>query len=188
MKGFSLLEVIIVSAIGLVVGTFLISILVNSNGFFFKQGAVINEGVNINDTMDNLTSMIRQASAVATGYPEATPSFVTSSHVLVLKLASEGPTEIIPDTYDYVVFSTDPTNPNILRMQIFPDPQSSRKSTNQVLTTLLDNVQYKFYDKNGNQVTPVSASVVEVSLTVLAQTGQVSSQRTSKVSVTLRNM
>ena len=43
--GFTLVEILVASAVAMIIGVFLMSILVNSNGIFYKQNAIVNEKV-----------------------------------------------------------------------------------------------------------------------------------------------
>lgn len=178
---------IIASSAALVVGTFLLLILSNHTGFFYKQSSVVNEGLNLNDALQEISNYIRQASYISTGYPEVNPTYTTSSDTLVLKLLSVDLANQLLQTYDYVVISKDPSLGKILMVQVFPHEESSRPAANKVLTNILKSISFTFLDKANNPVTPSSAWQIGATLEVESKTGSVGSQRSSSILTTLRN-
>lgn len=186
-KGFTLLEIVLVAGLAIIVGTLLITILVQNNGFYYKQNSIIAEGLSLNDAMRGMDTYIRQAIAVAPEYTDGATSYTSGGQTLVLKLPSLNSEEIIENTYDFVVITKDPEKPNVLRLKIFPDVLSSRNGENLVLTTLAESYNFKYLDKAGNQVSPSSAVAVENTLSVLSKSGSIGSSRTSFSTVTLRN-
>lgn len=187
-NGFSLVEVLVVSAASLIIGVILTGILVNHNGVFYKQSSLVNEGLSLNDTLNQIDSKIRQATVIAAGYPEVSPNFNTGTEVLVLKLLSiDINGNIINDTYDYIVIARDSENNRILRMITYPDSLSSRNAGNVILTTLLESIEFKYLDKDNNQVSPISAGSIEVDLTVLSKTGSIGQPQSSSIITSLRN-
>jgi len=185
--GFTLLEIVLASAVALIVGTFLITILVNNSGFFYKQNAIVSEGLGLNDVSSDIDNNIKQAAGVIPFYPTTSPIYTTGSETLILKLPSFNLSGIIENTYDFVVIAKDLTYPKILRRQIFTDPQSQRQASNQVLTTILESIRFNYYDQNGGVVAPDVASSVGVILTVNPKTGSIGSSRTSSILTSLRN-
>lgn len=186
-NGFTLVELIIAAAITLVVGIFLLSILVNNNGLFYKQNALVSEGLSLNDSVSIINKNIMQASAIVASYPESTPLFTSNTETLILKFPSLENGEMVENTYDYIVFYKDTENPKLLKMQIFPDDSSDRVASTSILTTILQNIEFSYLDKNGNVVLPISAASVGVNLTVLAKTGSIGSSRSSTSITNLRN-
>lgn len=186
-KGFSLIETVLAAGLALVVGTFLVAILVSQSGLFYKQNSIISEGLDTNDAMRQVDAHIRQAVAVVSGYPEVSPQYTTGADTLVLKLPALSTSGVINNIYDYAVVIRDSGQAGVLRLQVFPDPQSTRKTSDLVLTTILQSVQFAYLDKSGNSVAPASAASVSVSLTVLAKTGSIGSSRASTIITTLRN-
>ncbi|MFH0937171.1 MAG: hypothetical protein V1808_02675 [Candidatus Daviesbacteria bacterium] len=188
MKGFTLLEILVASGAAFIIGVLLLTILVNNNGFFNQQAGVISKGLSLNDTMSTIDGYIRQASVIASGYPEVSPTYISGAQTLVLKLPAINAQGTIEGASDYFVITKDPSKPAILRAHIFPDPQSSRVAKDQVLTTLLQTVQFKYLDKAGAEVSPASAVSVEISMTVVTQAGLNQSTRTATGSTSLRNL
>ncbi len=185
--GFTLVETLVASGVALIVGTLLVGILVNHSGLSYKENALVNEGLSLNDAMGKIDNNIRESAAVAIGYPESTPTYTTGNSVLVLKLPALSSSGTIENVYDYAVIAADITQPKVLRLQIFPDSQSIRQPANTVLTTLLNSVTFNYLDRNGNSVTPADAFKVSVNLSVLSQTGSIGSSRSSVSTTSLRN-
>lgn len=185
--GFTLLETVIAVAVAMMTGTFLLTILVGNSGVFYKENAVVNEGLDLNDALMQVNNQIKQAAFVATGYPESEPTYVSDSDTLVLKLPALSASGVLPDTYDYAVIRKDFAKPTILRLQVFPDPTSTRPPVDIVLTTLLQTLQFSYLDQSGSTVAPQQATSVGIALTVLAKTGSIGSGRSATVVTNLRN-
>lgn len=187
-RGFTLLETVIISGMSIVIGTFLIGILVNHNGVYYKQSSLISEGLSLNEATRKIEENIKGAAAVAGSFQDGSVTYTTGSSTLVLKLPVFDNQGVIDGIYDYVVVTKDSANPKILRLLLFPDPQSSRTRVNTILTTLLDSLQIGYLDKNGGVVSPAEAATVAVSIGVLSKTGSIGNVRNASVKATLRNL
>lgn len=186
-EGFTLVEVLIASAIALIIGLFLVNILVNNNGVFYKQNAIVNEGLSLNDALSEINKNILQAVNVAVSYPQDSPIYISDSHTLILKLPGLGAEGVLSDIYDYVVIIKDPDKNNILRKKVFPDPASIRKSEDLVLTTILDSINFGYLNKSGEAVNPQTATSVNTTLSVRSNYGSINSARSASASTTLKN-
>lgn len=186
MKGFTLLETVLASMVALVVGTFLVSIMIQNTGLFYKQTSLVSEGLSINDVLGTLSLDIKSSSQVAAGYPDDLSQFTTDAGTLVLKIPSVGESDIIPQTYDFAVFHKD-ANPKILKKRLFPNAQSSRAPVDEVLTAMLDNIEFLYLDGSGSPAPAAEAAGVKVTVTVLSKTGTYGSRQTSSIVANLRN-
>ncbi len=183
--GFSLFEVLITSLIGLLISGYIISIFVKNTGLAYQQSTTVSAGLDINQSLGQITSYIKQAESVSASYS----SYTTSSDVLVLQLPSlDASGNILSGVSDYVVITPDSTNKQILRLLVFPNSSSSRKSANIVLSTLLKNIAFVYYDKTGALITPTSASQVGTTLITSSGEGSVNSVASSSAQTTLINM
>lgn len=188
MKGFTLIEVLITSTVGLIMAILMVTILVGNNGFFNKQNAIINEGLSLNDATAKMDDLIKQSASVAVGYPEISPSYNSGSNILVLKIPSyDAEGNITPDIYDYAIITPDSAKPQILKLLIIPDTLSSRIPQNLVLATILSSIQFKYFDKAGTEVSPNQATSVEANLTVMSKNGAIFSTRSAGMVTKLRN-
>lgn len=161
-KGFTLVEIVIALSIATVVGGLLLTIMVNSAGLFHKESSKVNIGLNTNDALSQVRRSIRQAYAVDT---------TSSENQLVLQIPSiDSSGDIIADTFDDFVFLSD-SNQFILK--VFPDPASSRPAQNQIFSTLVDDLTFKYYDSANppEEVVPDTASKVSVTLKLKQKSG-----------------
>lgn len=186
-KGFTLLETVLVMGISVIVGTLLLTILVNQSNFSSKQNSLVSEGLGLNDATRKIDEYIRQAVSIVESYPEDSPIYTTSSDTLVLKLPAIDSSGVISSVFDYVVIARDLPDTNVLRLQVFPDPLSTRQSVDTVLTAILESIEFQFKDKNGNLVSLDLTTTVDTEVAVTSQNGSISSSRSSKISTTLRN-
>lgn len=186
-RGFTLIELIVVIALGAIVILILVGILSNNTNFFYKETNIINEGLSITGVADMVNSYARQSSSVATVYPTLSPQYSTDQDTLILMIPSTSDTGTISNTYDYIVIEQDADNNNVLRMRIFPDPLSIRNSENRVLTTFMQTIRYSYLNNAGVEVAPAQASQIDVSITVLSKMGSSQSSRTLTTRIFLRN-
>ena len=132
-NGFTLLETLLTLAIGTIVSTMFVVIIVNSGGLFYKQSSKVAQGLSINDSMAKIEQTIKQSAGVAANYASGGITYTSSTAQLVLKLPTvnlQG--AYIDSTYDYFVFFLDGTK---FRFKVFPDGASSRKSLDQIFST-----------------------------------------------------
>lgn len=188
MKGLSLIELLIMTAVGGIVGILLVQLLVQNSSYTTQQSAKVAQGISLNDLTYAVSNDIKLAGAVASGYPVSSPSYTTNSTNLVLKINSiDSNGNIINQTYDYIVVNQDSTNTTILREQLFPDATSSRRAFNHVLVTNLSSIQFSYLDPNDNPITPIQAAKVNFVVTVSNQNGIYVQQNSSSAKVSLRN-
>lgn len=184
-RGFTLVELIISTAIAVVVGGLLISIFVSNTGLFYRESSKISEGLGINDSLSSIRSSIKQTQAVASGYPLVFPAYTSSTSELVLQIAAiDSSSNIIANTYDYIVYTT---SQNKLYMKVFPDALSSRKSVDKILSSNVTSVVFNYLDSSGNSVTPVSAIKVKVTITLNQQVGLGTETNIATTEANLRN-
>lgn len=186
-NGFTLVEILIASAISLIVGIFLLSILINNNGIFYKQNAIINEGLSLNDALSEIDKNIRQAANIEISYPPDSPFYTTDAHTIILKLPALGTEGVLNNVYDYVVITKDIDKDNILRKKVFPNPSSIRKAEDLVLTAILDAIDFGYFNKLGEAVNPNLATSVSTTLSVKSGYGAIDSNRSSTAITTLKN-
>ena len=187
-NGFTLLEIVIVAGLAMIIGTVLAGILVNNTGVFYQQNSIVKSGLSVNDLLQTLSATISQSSSIASGYPESSPTYTSSANTLVLKLASLDSNGVIPGVYDYIVIHEDLADVNVLRMQTFANPLSDRRSSDQVLTTLLEGITYNYLDKAGLEVVPTAASSIKVTVEALLKQGSIGQKQSSSIIITLRNL
>lgn len=186
--GFSLIELLIFSSVAAVVGILLIAILVQNNGLIYQQSAKVDEGISLNNAVGTISNDIKSAALVANGYPQISPTILTSADTLVLEVpALDSGGNIIGNTYDFFAITKDLTSPQILREKIYPDPTSSRRSSDKVLVNNLSLIKFVYLDQNKNVVTPTSASKINLTLNATVKASLGNQQSSSSAEVNLRN-
>lgn len=162
--GLTIMEVLITAGISSAIGVLLLVIILNSTGVFYKQSLKLQEGLNINDSLSKIRNNIKQASSVAVSYTSGTTTYTSGATQLILKVLSvDSSNNLIPSTYDYFVFFLDQ---NKLRFRTFVDDQSSRKAQDQILSTLVDDLSFKYYDSLNPPTEVVAQSAKKVTVTV----------------------
>lgn len=188
MKGLTLIEVLISMGIAVVVGGLLFVIIVNSTGLFYKQSSKIEQGVSVNDALSVIRNSIKEAQSIVANYPEIQPfTYTTGLTQLVLKLASiDSSGNIIIDSFDYYVFYLDQTK---LFFKVFPGALSQRKSRDQILSTNVESLEFKYYNLANppEEVTPISASKITITLFLEQKSGQVMEKSIATTEANLRN-
>ncbi|TSC87432.1 MAG: hypothetical protein G01um10147_609 [Microgenomates group bacterium Gr01-1014_7] len=177
-QGLTLLEVLVAMGIAVIIGTLLVSVMINSAGLFYKQSSTLQEGLNINDTLGKVREAVKQSSGVAA---------TSSATQIVLKVpAINSSGNIITDTFDYIIFFQDQTK---LRYKFFPDVISSRKSQDQIFSVSVDSLTFKYLDSQNppNEVSPASATKVRIILSLKQKTGQNIEVNTATSEASLRN-
>jgi|SRR3989344_9701635 len=170
MRGLTLIEVLVAMGIATVAGVLLVVIIINSAGLSTNQSSKVQAGLNSNDALSKVRSSIKVASSVDAG---------SGATQLVLKVSSiDSSNNIIANTYDLFVFSVDQ---KILRFKIFPNAQSLRVAQDQIFSTEVDNLEFKYFNSVTPpiEVVPEAASKVRVSLTL--------KQNTATTEANLRN-
>lgn len=158
-KGWSLLEVLVGVVILGIGGTVLVGTMISSNDVFISQNAQVNQGLSINQTAAKIEETIKASAGVSPQFPAIGNAVYTSgNNVLILKIPGINQNgQIIDSVFDYVVWHADSGNSKILRKEIFVTSPSTRNTENQVLSTSLKNLQFRYFDVNNNIVAPAQA-------------------------------
>lgn len=166
-KGLSLIELLISVTIAIAVGGLLIGIMVNNTGVYYDQAAKIQQGLGSNDALLSIRANIKQAAGVAVAYPESGAATYTSgASELVLKLPSiDSLGNVVENTYDYVIYYTAMQSAaSQLHFRIIPDGASSRKETNQILSSNVNNIVFDYFDSSNQVVSPAGAAKIKATL------------------------
>lgn len=186
--GFTLVEVLIVVGIATVVASLLVVIIANSAGLFYKQSAKVGQGLGVNDALAKFRQIVKESNSIATGYPSGpTPTYTTTSTQVVLTIPSTDTLgNIKPDVFDYYVFHQDQDK---LKMKIFPDIQSSRKSQDQILATNVNRVLVHYLDSQNppTEVAPSSATKIKMTINLRQKSGADYEEQIATSEASLRN-
>lgn len=170
MKGLSLIELLIITGVMTVVGALLMVIMVNSAGLFTKESAKLEAGLNINDTLVQVRSNIKNASSIASSYSDSTTTYTTGTTQLILQIPSlDSSNNIITDTFDYYIFFLDQKK---LRFKTFPNAASARKDQDQIFSNIIDSLKFQYFNSSTppTEVTPTIARKVRITLTLKRKT------------------
>lgn len=187
-SGITLIEVLITISITAIVSVFLVGIFTQNNNLFYNQSAKVSHGVSSNEVINLIDDSIRGATAVEAQYPAQNPSHVTGANTLILKIPSvDASGNIISDTYDYLVFTTDASLPAILRQITYPSAQSSRPATNTVITQSLKTLKFSYLNDTKAAVSPLLASLVSYDLNLSSAQGNSIVESSASGQTRLRN-
>ena len=187
-RGFTLIEVLIVVGIATVVAALLVVIIANSAGLFYKQSAKLSQGLGVNDALAKFRQIVKESNSIATGYPPGSSSaYTTSATQIVLTIPSiDTLGNIIPNVFDYFVFHQDQDK---LKLKIFPDIQSSRKSQDQILARYVNGASFHYYDSQNPpaEVPPSSATKIRMTLNLRQKSGADFEESVATSEANLRN-
>jgi prepilin-type N-terminal cleavage/methylation domain-containing protein len=187
-RGFSLMEVLIVTLIASVVGVLLVSFVFQSNGLFYQQSSKVSQGIATNDVIDEVRETALNSSAIASSYPVVSPQYTSGTSTLILELPSvDNAGNMIGNTHDYVVFTKDSQSPKIFRKLVFPNAQSARKSENMVLSTRLSLLNFYYLDETDKVVSPTLATQINLVINQSEKAGSFNQQSSASATVNLRN-
>ncbi|OGE14984.1 hypothetical protein A3F00_03900 [Candidatus Daviesbacteria bacterium RIFCSPHIGHO2_12_FULL_37_11] len=170
--GFTLVEMLITISVFIIVGVLLFSILVNSTGFFYQQSSRFNQGLGINDSLQNIRENIKEADLVSLSYPSTgTPEYSSNAANLILRFQSiDSSGNKIFNVFDYIVYTV---SNGKLYFKVYPDTQngSARKSADKILSHNVSAVKFEYLDTGNSAVAPDLADKVKVTLTLSQKAG-----------------
>lgn len=186
--GFSLIELIITLGLAAGLGVVLGSIFIQNNQVFQTQNNQVSETKEINNLQLLFNKHIRNAAAIAAGYPVNNPTVVSDNQSLVLAVPSiDYSGNVITHSFDYIVITPDPDNPTILREMTYPHGGSSRGQLNQVLTTGLSDINFSYLSDDKLPVTATNATIVNFSVNITYGSGHNAKIASGSGLVNLRN-
>lgn len=186
--GFTLVEVLISMSIAVIVSSLLVVIIVNSAGLFYKQSAKVGQGVGVNEALAKFRDSIKEANAIASGYPQTPPpAYTTSPEQVVLSVPSiDNLGNILSGVFDYYVFLKEEGK---LKFKVFPDIQSFRKSSDQTLSINVKEVVFLYFDSQNppQQVAPATAERIRMVVTLRQRSGADYEESMATSEASLRN-
>lgn len=187
-KGITLTEILVTLAITAVVGTLLVTIFSQNNRLFYNQQTKVSHGISSNEAINQIDDGIRGAVTVESQYPAQNPNYISGVSTLILKLPSiDTSGNVISTTFDYMIFSIDPSIPTILRQIVYTDPQSARSSANKVISTNLKSLNITYLSDAKAAVSPASASLINYILILSSKQGDQTIESSASGQTRLRN-
>lgn len=170
--GFTLTEILIVLASSAIIGTILVTIMVQGSGIFSDQNTQVNQNLSLNNVSSNISQSIQFGSGILGSYTAGAIQYTTSSNTIIAQIPSlNAQGGLIENKYDTVVITTDPNKTTVLRKYLYPDPQSSRVADNKVLVTNLSQIQFIYLNDNAVEVAPTTATRVDFIVKVAEKSG-----------------
>lgn len=184
IRGFTLIEVLIVLAVSSLVGTLLLNLWVQNNRVFYQQTLRVDQTLSLTNSSSKITDLLRQSSGIVVSYT----TYASSNSILVAQLPSiNASDQVIENVYDHLVIFADASAPKILRLKIFPNVQSTRKSEDEVLTTKLATIVFAYLDNNNNVVSPIAATKIRYTINTSEKAGSADESNNVQQTVNLRN-
>lgn len=184
-SGFTLVELLVgFGLVGLV--SFLVAgVYFAQFRLFSNQNTSIDVASQNKIALDDMTSQIREAAAIAAS---CCSTETTSSTSLILRLwplnASPEPYQPTPTSYDYIIYKQNPSDNTRLIKKTVPDPQSTRTSQTQVIAASLSPTGLTFSYDNAD---PTLAQEVTITITTTATSGSKTHTTTQTGKAVLRN-
>ena len=184
--GLTLIELLISLGIVILIGVLLLTIMVNTLGLFYKESSTLTQGLSINDALSKIRSAVKQSSAVVPSFTSGV-TYTSSTIQLILKVTSvDSSNNLIANTFDYFVFFLDEGK---LRFKTYPDVLSSRDFQDQIFSTNVKSLEFKYLDLQNppSEVVPDTASKVRVLLILQQKSGVDFETITATSEASLRN-
>lgn len=187
-KGITLVEILITISITIIVSTLLVTIFTQNSRLFSNQQAKVTHGISSNEVINKIDDSLRGAVAIEAQYPAESPTSISGTSTLIIKLPSiDVNGNIISTSYDYTVFKADPSISTILRQTTYPAIGSARPSINQVITSDLKSITFGFFDDSKIAVSPSTASLITYSLVLAAKQVNTTVESSASGQTRLRN-
>ncbi len=165
-SGFTTVEILIASAIGVVIVLFAINILLAHLRLFAGESALIDiTGAN-KIALDEIVNEVRESQSVVNSCTSC-GSDSTGAHVLILKIwpldASGNPYD--PNNYDYIVYKRDSTDNTKIRKIIYAYSSSTRKNSNKIIGTNISGLDFTYGNPDPTQATDITIKVKNTAAT-----------------------
>lgn len=189
MGGFTLAEVLIVITGAAIIGTILITIMVQSSNIFTNQNTQVTQNLALNNINTELSQTIRFASQIASNFAQGSDNYSSGTNQIVIKTPSiDNQKNIIDNKTDTIIYLTDPNDQKLLKKMVFPDPASSRPAENSILNSHLENLQFRYLNDSNVETNPVSATKVEFEITLGEKSAFTNKTNSLSGKVNLKNL
>lgn len=156
-RGFSIIELIFVSAILIfVLGAFAV-LYANFSKFYNRQQAEIEMGNSARETAKELQSAVLQASQIVSSHDFSGTAYSTDADTVVLKIPSiDGSGDIVSGNFDYIVFYL--TGKNLYRL-VEADATSIRSSGRNQISDAVSGLVYTYNNPNLELASKIDVSL-----------------------------
>lgn len=171
-NGFSLMEILLVLGSAAIIGTILVTIMVESSKYFTNQNTEINNNLSLNSISSEIQQGIQNASSINGSFTNGTNQYTTNFSTLIASIpALDASGDMIDTKFDTVVITQDRIKPNILHKYLFADPVSSRKNEDKILTSNLTYLQFVYLNDSETIVAPNTATRIDYVVKVAEKNG-----------------
>lgn len=168
--GLSLIELIMSIGAMILVAGVLIAVFNLTLKTYTVQNKEANQQLFDQLALERVRRTVRQSLAVATSVTSGATTYTTDAATLVLQLASvDSSQNIIPATYDYIVYLKNPTKTTQLLEVTIPGSGSSRVAQKQVLADSLSVLSFTYSNKSNVVLTSNYSSTKVVNLNLTSQ-------------------
>lgn len=187
--GFTLAEVLVVLGASAIIGTILVTILIQSSNIFSSQNATVNQNLSLNNASNQITQSIKFAASVASSFTNNQTTYTTSSQTIVINLPSlNNQGNVIDGKFDTLIIMPDASKPKLLKKLIFPDLASSRKAEITVIASNLSQIQFTYLNDSGNITSPTSATRIDFILKVSENLNNTIKESSTSGRINLKNI
>ncbi len=187
-QGISLIEVLLGAAAMGIIGTIIVTIMVNGSGVLFSQNTQINQSLSLNNVNSKIHVSIKNASTITASYINGSSSFTSTSSTIIFQvpsIAANG--NAIDGKFDTMVITTDPENLKLLKKYVFPDISSSRKSGSELMVNNLSKIQFVYLNSSGAVVNPTTATTIDYVINISEKSSYGVKESSSSGRVNLKN-
>lgn len=181
--GFTLLEVLVVTAVLVIVAVILAEIYIGQSLFFQREQARVEVALVNTRALNDIVHQTREAFRVVTSTIFDSVTYTTGPEKLILELPSlDAQGQIIASAFDYAVYYREPLDLAKLMKKVRVSPASRRPLAVKNLNDHVNNLNFVYDNADLNQV-----RIVEVYLSSAQTVGGMNFQASSTVRALLRN-
>ena len=182
MRGFTLVEVLVVTALVVVLVLIGTGVFLANNLFYENQTGKVSAVNATREAADRIAQFGRGAESLVSTYTYASITYNTGTGTVIFKLPSlDASDQIISGTYDYAMVTLDPVSPSKLWLIVDANPTSSRPERTLLLTDKLTSINFTYNNPDLTIANSVTYNLVVTSAGRNPATEQVYGR------VTLRN-
>ncbi len=170
-NGFSLVEVMFSTMIGLIVMGMISILYVGANNSMVVGLSLAEINSDGRVTMDRIVRDVRRATDIETNRTISGTSYVTGDDELIIEVpAIDANRDILDGTFDYVVYALDSTDATRMRKIVDPDGTSSRTSSDQIVAKNIESFALSSGGTGLSSVGSLSAiTTLQIAVTVSKQ-------------------
>lgn len=170
-KGISLIEIIITIGIILIVMPVLAFVFYETSNTFAVQKSKNFLQIETRNNLDEINKWIKNAVNVMDSYTAPDNSvFDSGIDTLVLQIYSiDENNNIIPETYDYMVFYPDNLDPKLYKIKFYANEASSRNIADRILNHHLKSIVFRYFNSSGEEISENLADTKNITINIASE-------------------